>query len=427
MSKSDPAKTQTGERPRRRLRKDDLLKLALSSLGANKLRTGLTILGVSIGVFSVVGVMTALSAINQSIEGGLSFLGANVFQIQREPAIQFGGGRAEWWKRPRIQPRQAQEFKELMEEQGIPVTLLAYDGGERAKYKDKKTSPRITVVGTNEHYLNSNKYELNYGRNLNNSDLEFNRPVMVIGQELEEELFPAEHPIGKSVMIRGNRYEVVGVLKERGDIFGQSMDGMALIPITRFVAQNWNRHRSMNMSVQAPDAGKVDEYQDIAIGKMRLARGLEPEDSNDFEITSNDALKEAFGNIARIVGTGGLMISAIALLCSGIGIMNIMLVSVTERTREIGVRKSLGARKWDILNQFLIESVFLSELGAAVGIFMGVIVGNVVASLMHVNVIIPWNWILIAVFVCSAIGVGFGFYPALRAAKLRPVDALRYE
>ena len=419
--------SELGKRLKSGIRKNDLLKLALSSLGANKLRTSLTILGVAIGVFSVVGVMTALSAIGQSIEGGLSFLGANVFQIQREPAIQFGGHEAAWHRRPRIQPRQAQEFKELMGEQGIPVTLLAYDGGERVKYKDKMTSPRITVVGTNEHYLNSNKYELNYGRNLNDSDLEFNRPVIVIGQEIEEELFPAEYPIGKSVVVDGDRYEVVGVLKERGDIFGQSMDGMVLIPITRFVASNWNRWRSMNMSVQAPNAAVVDEYQDIAVGYMRMARGLEPEDENDFEITSNDALKEAFGKIARIVGTGGLMISAIALLCSGIGIMNIMLVSVTERTREIGVRKSLGARRWDILNQFLIESVFLSELGAAVGIFFGVVVGNIVANMMHVNVIVPWNWIVIAVMVCSGIGIGFGFYPAMRAAQLNPVDALRYE
>jgi len=419
--------SELGKRIKVGIQKRDLLKLALSSLGANKLRTSLTILGVAIGVFSVVGVMTALSAINQSIEGGLSFLAANVFQIQREPAIQFGGHRAEWHRRPRIQPRQAQEFKELMEEQGIPVTVIAQDGGERVKYRDKMTSPRIRVIGTNEHFLNSNKFELNYGRNLNNTDLEFNRPVVVIGQEIEEELFPAEFPIGKSIIVDGDRYEVVGVLKERGDIFGQSMDGIVLIPIPRFVASNWNRWRSMNMSVQAPSAADVDEYQDIAIGYMRLVRGLEPEDANDFEITSNDALKEAFAQIAKVVGTGGLLISAIALLCSGIGIMNIMLVSVTERTREIGVRKSLGARRWDILNQFLIESVFLSELGAALGIFLGVLVGNIVATMMHVDVIIPWNWILVAVIVCSGIGIGFGFYPALRAARLNPVEALRYE
>jgi putative ABC transport system permease protein len=412
---------------KRRIQKRDLLKLALSSLGSNKLRTALTILGVSIGVFSVVGVMTALSAIGQSIDSGLSFLGANVFQIQREPAIQFGGHNAEWRKRPRIQPRQAQEFKDEMEVYGVPVTLTAYDGGERVKYRDRMTSPRITIVGTNENFLTTNKYDLNYGRNLTNADLEFNRPVVVIGQEIEEELFPNEDPIGKSVIVDNGRYEVVGVLQKRGDIFGQSTDNIVLIPVTRFVASNWNRWRSMSMSVRAPSAEKVASIQDLATGKMRMVRGLEPEDQNDFEITSNDSLQEAFGKIAVIVGTGGLMVSAIALLCSGIGIMNIMLVSVTERTREIGIRKSLGAHKRDILAQFLIESVFLSELGAIVGILLGFVAGNLIAAQMNVKMIIPWDWITIAVVVCSAIGIGFGLYPAWRAARLNPVDALRYE
>ena len=411
----------------RSIRGNDILKMALGSLGSNKLRTALTILGVSIGVFSVVGVMTALSAIGQSIDSGLSFLGANVFEIQREPAIQFGGHDAAWHRRPRIQPRQAQEFKEEMEQYGVPVSLIAYDGGERAKYKDRLTSPRLTVIGTNENYLVTNKYDLNYGRNITNADIEFNRPVAVIGQEVEEELFPNEDPIGKYIVTENHRYEVVGVLEKRGSIFGQSMDGIILIPITRFVESNWNRWRSMSMSVQAPSAEQVAAIQDLAIGKMRLVRGLEPEDENDFEVTSNDSLQEAFGKIAKIVGTGGLMISAIALLCSGIGIMNIMLVSVTERTREIGIRKSLGARRKDILTQFLIESVFLSELGASVGIFFGFIVGNVVAKLMNVSMIIPWNWIIIAVVICSLIGIGFGLYPAWRASRLDPVDALRYE
>jgi putative ABC transport system permease protein len=413
---------------RRRLRRDDLLKLAFSSLGANKLRTSLTVLGVAIGVFSVVGVMTALSAIGQSIEGGLSFLGANVFHIQREPAIQFGGQRADWRRRPPITPRQGQQFKELLEaEHGIPVTLVAEDRGERIKYQDKQTSPRITIVGTNEYFLTSNKYELEYGRFLNEADVEFNRSVIVIGHEVEQDLFPAEFPIGKTIIAHGGRYEVVGVLRKRGEIFGQSMDGIVIIPFPRFVQHNWHSRRSMGISVQAPGAAEIGTYEDLAIGYMRIVRGLKPEDSNDFELTSNDSLKEAFGQIARVVGTGGLLISAIALLCSGVGIMNIMLVSVTERTREIGVRKSLGARQWDILSQFLIESVILCQFGAAVGIALGVIAGNVVATFMNVSAIVPMNWVAIAVVVCTVIGVGFGFYPALRAARLNPVEALRYE
>lgn len=405
----------------------DLFALAGGALSANRLRSGLTILGVAIGVFSVVGVMTALSAIGQSIDSGLSFLGANVFQIQREPAIQFGGGEAEWWKRPRITPRQAMEFKELMEEAGIVVTIAEYDGGERARYEDKRTQPRVTVVGTNENWPTTNKFDIEYGRNLTAADIEFNRPVCLIGKGLEQELFPNEDPIGKVIILDDDRYTVVGVLASKGEIFGQSMDNFGVIPVTRFVAANWHHWRSMDIAVQSPSAEAMARTQDLAIGSMRLVRGLEPEDPNDFDITSNDSLQEAFAEIARVVGTGGLLISAIALLCSGIGIMNIMLVSVTERTREIGVRKSIGARKRDVLIQFLIESVFLSEIGAAIGIMLGFIVGNYVAGQMGVSMIVPWFWMMVAVLTCSAIGIGFGLYPAWRAANLNPVEALRYE
>jgi putative ABC transport system permease protein len=410
-----------------RIRRVDLLKLALGSIGSNRLRTSLTILGVAIGVFSVVGVMTALSAVRKSIEDGLSFLGAGVFQIQREPALQFGGGPAEWHRRPRIQPRQAEHFKDLMEAEAIPVALVSYAGGNRIRYGEQSSGANITLVGSNEHYLSTNGYNLAYGRNLSNADIEFNRPVVVIGYELEQALFANEEPIGKSILISGGRYEVVGVLEKRGSIFGQNLDNLVIIPIPRFVMTHWNHWRSMELSVQSPNLSKIENTRETAIGKMRQARGLEPEQPNDFELISNDSLQEAFGKIALVVGTGGLLISGIALLCSGVGIMNIMLVSVTERTREIGVRKSLGARKQDILTQFLLEAVFLSELGAGAGIFAGILAGNAIAKTMRVQMIIPWNWMLVAVAICSLIGIGFGLYPAWRAASLKPVDALRYE
>lgn len=415
------------QKPRRTIRGVDIVRLSLGAVGSNKLRSSLTILGVAIGVFSVVGVMTALSAMRQSIDSGLSFLGANVFNITREPAIQFSGGGDSWRRRPRITPSQAYAFKDMMDEESVPVSLLAYHGGQRARYSDRQTQPRITLVGTNEHFLMTNKYDLDAGRNLTDSDVEFARYVAVIGKEVQSELFPNQDPVGQTILMSGNRYTVVGTLVERGEIFGQSTDNIVLVPVSRFVANYWGGWRSMQMAVQAPSAVSMMPTQDLAIGRFRLARGLEPEDPNDFEITSNDSLQEAFGKIAAIVGTGGLLISAIALVCSGIGIMNIMLVSVTERTREIGVRKSIGARRRDVLIQFLLEAVLLSETGAVLGIAMGVIVGNVVAHFMKVPMLFPWMWTGIAVLVCSVIGVGFGLYPAWRAASLHPVDALRYE
>lgn len=411
------------------IRKLDIFKLSVQALGANKLRSSLTMMGIAIGVFSVVGVMTALTAVRESIDSGLSFLGANVMQVSIQPPVQIGGINADrsWRRRPAITPRQAQEFVRQMEMEGLPTTLLGNDNGKRVRYGENVTSPRIQVVGTNENYLLTHKFDIAYGRNLNPLDIEFNRPVAVIGHEIEDELFPHENPLDKTIVIDGQKFVVVGVLEQRGELFGNSLDNRVLIPVNRFVANYWNRWRSMGLSVQAPSTAAMGSTQDLVIGHFRLIRGLEPGQPHDFEIFSNDSMQEAFEEIAVTVGTGGLFISAIALLCSGIGIMNIMLVSVTERTREIGLRKSIGARKNDILFQFLLEAIFLSLIGGFFGILLGIGVGNLVAAQLGVPMILAWNWIITAILVCSAIGIGFGFLPALRAARLKPIDALRYE
>ncbi|MDQ8204551.1 ABC transporter permease [Pelagicoccus sp. SDUM812003] len=411
-----------------RLLFSDLIEQAMTSLGSNILRSSLTILGVAIGVFSVVGVMTALSAMKHSIDTSFSVFGANVLQIAKDPALQLApGSRRRFWGRPPISPSEAQDFKFAMDELGIPTTLTSTDGGERARYRDHRTQPRIRIIGTNENYLITNKYELAFGRNITPADVELNRPVTVIGQELLDELFINEDPIDKQINMDGEWYTVVGVLEKRGEFMGNSLDGIALIPITKFVQNNWHRRRSMEIAVQADDALDMQRVEDIAIGEMRIARGLLPEDENNFEITSNQALQAQYAQLALYIGAGGLGISGIALACAGIGIMNIMLVSVTERTREIGVRKALGARKRGILSQFLLEAVFLSEVGAAVGILVGMVAGNIVATQLNASMIIPWFWIGAAVAVCSLIGIGFGFLPAVRAANLHPVEALRHE
>lgn len=411
-----------------KLNKSDLFDLTFRALGTNKLRSGLTILGVSIGVFSVVGVMTVLSAVRHSIDTGLNVFAANVFEISKYPAIRMDNGmNNKYRKRKNISPREALAFAERMEEEGLPVTLTAGDSGERIRYEDKKTGQNKRIIGTNENFLLTNKYELAYGRNLNISDLEFNRPVVVIGHDIEQELFPNEDPLGKAIVAARNRYTIVGVLKKRGELFGNNTDNLVLIPITRFVTTNWNSWRSMEMSVLAPSAIAMGEAQDTAIGRFRQVRGLEPEEENDFEIYSNDSLLEAFAKIAVIVGTGGLGISAIALLCASVGIMSIMFVSVTERTREIGLRKSIGARKRDILLQFLLEAIALSLMGCFVGIVLGWLVGNTLAAQMNVPMIMPWFWIGVAISVCTGIGIVFGFVPAWRASRLEPVEALRYE
>ncbi len=413
-----------------KLRKSDLIRLAAGALSANRLRTFLTILGVTIGVFSVVAVMTALSAARRSIDSGLSQLGSDVFQISRFPAIMINDG---WWNyrsRPTITPREGARFKELMEETpGVRVTLHSSDGREEARYGDRKTGRILEMIGANENYVITNGYEIEVGRNISVTDLEFNRMVVVIGQTVVEKLFPSEDPIGKEVDADGRRFTVVGVLKERGERFGNDLDNKFIIPLPRFIETNWGRWRSMDIAVMAPSNELFDETLDQAIGVMRLVRGLRPEEPNNFEVYSNDSLRESFAQLATIVGAAGLIISGIALLAAGVGIMNIMLVSVTERTREIGIRKSIGARSRDVLAQFLLEALVLSELGCLFGILLGVVCGNVVAHFMpfEASLLFPWFWAGVAVLVCSFIGIGFGLYPAWRAANLHPVDALRYE
>lgn len=405
----------------------DLFRNALSALGANKLRSSLTILGIAIGVFSVVGVMTALSAVRQSIDTGLSIFAANVFEISKMPAIDIADSRRRYRGRPNITPKQAQEFVDRMSERGIPVTLYGSDGNERVRFAERSTSRNIEIFGTNENFLLTHKYSIAFGRNLSAADIQFDRPVIVLGHSIREQVFPNEDPIGQTVIADGSKYTVIGVLEKRGDLFGSSLDNLVLIPITRFVPNNWNWRRSMSISVLSPSPEWIPATQDVAIGIFRQVRGLKPGQDNNFEIYSNDSLQDAFAEIAVVIGTGGLLISAIALLCAGVGIMNIMLVSVTERTREIGLLKSIGARRSNILYQFLLESIGLSLLGGFIGIIVGWAAGNAVAASMAIPMIFPFFWITVALLTCSFIGVSFGFFPALRASRLEPVEALRFE
>jgi putative ABC transport system permease protein len=406
----------------------DVLRLATTSLSSNKLRSALTIVGITIGVFSVVGTMTALSAIRSSINSGLAMFGSDTFNISRYPSLMVGGdGRWNYRHRPRISYQEAKRFKRLMDKEGIRVSISDDRNGQRVNFRDRRTSPNICVYGSNEYTIDAYNFKLGSGRFIGDDDLTFNRSVVVIGYDVSETLFYDRDPIGNQVTINGHRFTVVGVMKEKGDIFGQNQDNYAFIPMTRFITDIYNRHISISFQVMAPSPDQIPQTMDVAIGNMRLVRGLEPEDPNDFTVDSNDSMQAAFDKIARIVGVAGLIISFIALITAGVGIMNIMLVSVTERTREIGIRKSIGARGTDIMKQFLLESVFLSELGAMIGILLGYSLGNVFALVIGVNVVFPVFWAVLAVVICSGIGVGFGLYPAWKASRLDPVEALRFE
>src|SRR5438874_571895 len=409
----------------------EIIRMAWSSLGANKLRSALTMLGITIGVFSVISVMTAIGALQYSIENGISFLGSNIFQFGKYPAnISASGDVQEKFRnRHNITYKQALHYYRLMRDEAREICLkcFGHDIKAQAVYNGVKTTASLLIVGTNRSFLTANAYTLGYGRNLNDKDVELSRRVIVVGKAIEKRLFPHETPIGKVIRVAGHTYTVVGVLAEKGTAFGQSQDDMCIMPITRFFENYGEAKRTINIASQSFTTDTYNRTFDRAVGAMRIARGLRATDPNDFEIYTNDSLKGAFVNVAGIVSIGAFVISFIALVAAGIGIMNIMLVSVTERTKEIGVRKSIGARSRDILRQFLAEAVFISEAGGILGILLGVLGGDLLAMWLKVDVIFPYGWAIAGLIVCSAIGIGFGFYPAYRAAALDPIEALRYE
>jgi putative ABC transport system permease protein len=403
----------------------EILRLAVSSLTANKLRSSLTILGIAVGVFSVIGVMTFINSMRTSVETGLNVLGASSFQISKYPAISFSD-----WSRFRnrrdVTYALASRFKELMGD-SARVNLQMGRGGRVVVYKERRTNPNVGLRGTDENFVTAFNFEVAAGRNLGADDVEYGRPVCLLGNDIVDKIFPNQEAVGEMVRIEGQNYTVIGVLKPKGTSFGGSADNFVAIPITRWLMVYGRASRSISINVQAFSQLDLPEVQDKAIGTMRLVRGLKPEDSNDFEIFSNESLIEAFNKIADVVAIGALIISAIALLASGVGVMNIMLVSVTERTKEIGIRKSIGAKKRSVMLQFLAEAVALSMIGGIAGVLLGVGLGNGLALMMKTAITFPWMWAGIGMAVCGGIGVIFGLYPAWKAASLDPIEALRYE
>jgi putative ABC transport system permease protein len=405
----------------------DTILIAFIALGRNQLRSALTATGITIGIFSIISVMTAISALQNSIETGLSFLGSDIFQFSKYPVgIQISGAE-KYRNRRNIDYGTYLKFARIIGDQAAIICPKVWDDRTQGVFENRKTNPNIQLCGTNEGFLTANNYVLEEGRNLSPEDGEFARSVCVIGRQVAERLFPQGGASGRVIRLDSKEYQVIGILAEKGSGFGGNNDNIVLIPITKFFDNYGRQQRSLNIAVEAPNQKAYERTMGIAFGAFRQARGLRPEEPNDFEIYSNDSIEGVFRSVAGIVRMGAFLVSTIALIAAGIGIMNIMLVSVTERTKEIGIRKSLGARRSDIRMQFLLEALSLSLIGAGAGIFLGIIAGNGLALWLRATAIFPWDWAIIGVVFCSAIGVGFGLYPAHKAASMHPVEALRRE
>jgi len=400
-------------------------RMAVDALKANKLRSILTLLGITIGVFSVIGVMTAIRTMESSITSGLNVFGSNTFIIQKYPLIRVRHHDSKYRNRKDITYDQ---FLELKERATLPtlVTVAEGKGGIPIKYKDEQTKG-IAVAGGSVGALRTYNSFIADGRDLNQQDIDNFRRVVILAMDAVDQLFPLEDPMGKKIAIQGIDFTVIGVLERTGELFGQSQDNFVLIPITNYLQRFTDRRTSLQITVEAESAELYDKTMDEAIGIIRSIRQVPPGAENDFEVSSNAELIETFGNFTAGVKLFALAVSVIALVVAGIGIMNIMLVSVTERIKEIGIRKAIGATRRDILTQFLSEAVFLSEFGGVAGVILGIAGGNIVAMLLNVPAKIPIDWAIIGLVVCSIIGIGFGIYPAYKAAKLDPIDSLRYE
>jgi len=400
--------------------------MAIAAIKQNKLRSTLTLLGISIGVFSVIGVMTAIRTLESSVESGLNVFAANTFVIQKYPEISFGEERRKHRKRKNIDYDQ---YKKLKNRAMLPLLVSVSERNEvrNVKYKDNVVKNYVGLFGGDEGSIRTFKTYIGDGRNIAPDDVRYARNVCVLGMDVVDRLFPFEDPLSKKIQIEGLDYYVVGVAERQGEAFGQSQDNYIAIPITSYLQKFSNKWTTLSINVEAASEEDYDKTREEAIGIMRTIRKVKPGVENDFEIITSGEMIETFSGFTSGIKLFALSVSIIALVVAGIGIMNIMLVSVTERIKEIGIRKAIGATKKDILTQFLMEAVFLSEFGGIVGIIMGISAGNLVSFIFKIPAVIPIDWAIIGLAVCSLIGIGFGIYPAWKAAQLDPIESLRFE
>ena len=401
------------------------VKMALNSLIKNKLRSILTLLGIAIGLFSIIIVMTAIGAIQSSVESAFNSLGTNNFVVQKFPAIT---GPREWRKyrnRPDLTIAQGERLKAITK---LPdaVGISLDKGGMVVKYSNEKTNPNVELQGMNLDELRVNDLVIAQGRSFTQQDENYTHMVCILGSDVAEKLFKNIYPIGQEVRIDLMNLRVIGVYEKRGSVLGAGQDNFATIPLSVF-KKYYGDERSAGYTIMAPDKSKITETMDEVIGALRKIRKIPPGKENDFEIVTNDQLVAQFNDITKYFRLGAAVVAFIALVAAGVGIMNIMMVSVTERTKEIGIRKAIGARKIMIRSQFLMEAIVLCQIGGLIGIILGVIGGNIIAGVLHVSAILPVDWIIIGVIVTTFVGILFGVYPAVKASNLDPIEALRYE
>lgn len=404
------------------------VKLALQSITGNRLRTMLTALIIAIGLSALVGILTTLDAVKKSMTEAFSSMGANSFTVRnRGSGIRVGGS----GQRPKpfrsIKYEDAVSFKERLNTPATVAISVFATGGSTAKYGTEKTNPNINIQGIDENGLNAQGFNLALGRNFSPTEVQSGNNVCIVGNEIRTKLFKNQDPIDKIINVGNNRLKIIGVLESKGQSMGFSGDRSVYVPLLKAKLINTNSNPSYTITVIVPSNDQMDNIIGEATSELRKIRKIKISEPNNFEITKSDSLAQTLFEQLRVVVLGGIAIGVITLIGASIGLMNIMLVSVTERTREIGIRKAIGANPSVIRKQFLIEAVIICLIGGAFGIFLGIAIGNLISFSMGGSFIIPWDWIMGGFVLCVGVGIISGYYPAKKASKLDPVEALRYE
>ncbi|MBI5856260.1 MAG: ABC transporter permease [Sphingobacteriales bacterium] len=421
----------------------DILALAFRSIRSNKLRTGITVAIIAFGIMALVGIVTAIKAMNQKFTESFSTLGANAFTIRyKERTIRFGGdsrnAEIKLSKKSRKEKKsnlgklitkdEAELFVKRFE---FPSTKSVSIFGNRnniVSYKTRKTSPNVMLFGGDENYVQLNGFEIYVGRNLNKLDVQTGRNVCLIGYDVAKKLFKegTERAVNNVIRINNIPYRVLGVLETRGSSFGFSRDNV-IITSYENVDRNFPSGFSFVIAVMTDDLREVNDAMGQAEGTFRAIRKLNIIEDNNFVLDRSDSVAERAMNILGFFTLSVILIGFITLVGSAIALMNIMLVSVSERTREVGLVKAIGGKSKAVRSQFLIESVIISLLGAILGIVFGIFFGNLAALVFKTGFVVPWNWVILGIIICSIVGLLAGLYPAFKAGRLNPIEALRYE